>query len=47
MPKTLLDTLSKDEKKRQENIYELVYTEKDFVNDLTYLKEVTITESLP
>ncbi|EPB91715.1 hypothetical protein HMPREF1544_01426 [Mucor circinelloides 1006PhL] len=39
VPKTLLDTLSKDEKKRQENIYELVYTEKDFVNDLTYLKE--------
>lgn len=47
VPKTLLDTLSKDEKKRQENIYELVYTEKDFVNDLTYLKEVTITEPLP
>lgn len=41
VPKTLLDTLSKDEKKRQENIYELVYTEKDFVNDLTYLKEVS------
>ncbi|GAN04695.1 rhoGEF Rgf2 [Mucor ambiguus] len=39
VPKTLLDTLSKDEKKRQENIYELVYTEQDFVNDLTYLKE--------
>lgn len=40
VPKSLLNTLSKDETKRQENIYELVYTEKDFVNDLTYLKEV-------
>ncbi|KAI8638438.1 CNH domain-containing protein [Parasitella parasitica] len=39
VPKSLLDTLSKDETKRQENIYELIYTEKDFVNDMTYLKE--------
>ncbi|KAG1561222.1 hypothetical protein G6F49_002009 [Rhizopus delemar] len=39
VPKSLLDTLSKDEKKRQENIFELVYTEKDFVDDLKYMKE--------
>jgi hypothetical protein len=26
--------------KRQENIFELIYTEKDFVNDLNYIKEV-------
>ncbi|CEP19094.1 hypothetical protein [Parasitella parasitica] len=39
VPKSLLDTLTKDETKRQENIYELIYTEKDFVNDLNYLKE--------
>lgn len=42
VPKSLLDTLSKDEKKRQENIFELVYTEKDFVDDLKYMKEVCI-----
>ncbi|KAI8048776.1 CNH domain-containing protein [Gilbertella persicaria] len=40
--KSVLDSLSKDEKKRQENIFELVYTEKDFVDDLTYIKEYWI-----
>lgn len=40
VPKSLLDTLSKEEKKRQENIFELIYTEKDFVDDLEYMKEV-------
>ncbi|KAI8355080.1 CNH domain-containing protein [Choanephora cucurbitarum] len=39
VPKSVLDKLSKDEKKRQENIFELVYTEKDFVDDLCYMKE--------
>lgn len=43
VPKTILDKLTKDEKKRQENIFELIYTEKDFVNDLTYLKEVRLS----
>ncbi|KAG1502092.1 hypothetical protein G6F48_000696 [Rhizopus delemar] len=37
VPQSLVDTLSKDEKKRQENIYELVYTEKDFIDDLKYM----------
>jgi hypothetical protein len=41
VPQSLLDTLTKDEKKRQENIFELIYTEKDFVDDLRYMKEVT------
>lgn len=41
VPKSILDTLSKDEKKRQENIFELVYTEKDFADDMTYIQEVT------
>jgi hypothetical protein len=39
--KSILDGLSNNEKKRQENIFELIYTEKDFVDDLTYLKEVS------
>lgn len=40
VPKSILESLDKNEIKRQENIYELIYTEKDFVEDLTYLKEV-------
>ncbi|CAO3699306.1 unnamed protein product [Rhizopus microsporus] len=42
VPQSLLDTLTKDEKKRQENIFELIYTEKDFVDDLRYMKEYWI-----
>jgi hypothetical protein len=41
VPKSILDNLSKDEIKRQENIFELVYTEKDFVDDLVYMEEVS------
>lgn len=40
VPKSVLESLDKNEIKRQENIFELIYTEKDFVEDLTYLKEV-------
>lgn len=40
MPKEISDALSDKEKKRQEVIYELIYTEKDFVNDLKYLNDV-------
>ncbi|GAA5806628.1 CNH domain-containing protein [Helicostylum pulchrum] len=39
VPKSVLESLDKNEIKRQENIFELIYTEKDFVEDLTYLKE--------
>lgn len=41
VPKEISDALSLEEKKRQEVIYELVYTEKDFVNDLKYLNDVS------
>ena len=34
--------MSKQEIRRQENIYELIYTEKDFVQDLLYLKKVPL-----
>lgn len=40
VPKSVLESLDKNEIKRQENIFELMYTEKDFVDDLTYLREV-------
>ncbi|CAO3571291.1 unnamed protein product [Mortierella alpina] len=43
VPKEISDALSSDEKKRQEVIYELIYTEKDFVNDLKYLNDKWIT----
>ncbi|KAI1320170.1 RHO1 GDP-GTP exchange protein 2 [Mortierella claussenii] len=43
VPKEISDAISADEKKRQEVIYELIYTEKDFVNDLKYLNDKWIT----
>ncbi|KAF9172682.1 RHO1 GDP-GTP exchange protein 2 [Mortierella sp. AD011] len=43
VPKEVSDAVSSDEKKRQEVIYELIYTEKDFVNDLKYLNDKWIT----
>ncbi|KAI8364308.1 hypothetical protein EDC96DRAFT_444391, partial [Choanephora cucurbitarum] len=37
--KSILDTISAKERKRQENIFELIYTEKDFVDDLGYVEK--------
>ncbi|GAN06050.1 CNH-domain-containing protein [Mucor ambiguus] len=37
--KSLSNSLSTKEKRRQENIYELIYTEKDFVEDLLYVEK--------
>ncbi|ORX87634.1 CNH-domain-containing protein [Basidiobolus meristosporus CBS 931.73] len=42
VPKEISDSLSKDERKRQEIIFELIYTEMDFVKDLELLKELYI-----
>ncbi|KAI8081492.1 CNH domain-containing protein [Halteromyces radiatus] len=36
--KFVVDKLSKEDRKRQENIFEFIYTEKDFVDDLAYVK---------
>ncbi|KAG0326928.1 RHO1 GDP-GTP exchange protein 2 [Dissophora globulifera] len=41
--KEVAEACSADEKKRQEVIFELIYTEKDFVNDLKYLNDKWIT----
>jgi hypothetical protein len=38
----MYDSLSKVERKRQENLYELIYTEKDYVQSLEYLQNVCI-----
>ena len=40
VPKEIVDMLSETEKKRQEAINEVIYTERDFVRDMEYLKEV-------
>ncbi|ORX62362.1 hypothetical protein DM01DRAFT_1299021 [Hesseltinella vesiculosa] len=37
VPKAVVDGLDKMNRKRQENIFELIYTEKDFVDDLAYV----------
>ncbi|KAI7848670.1 CNH domain-containing protein [Circinella umbellata] len=39
VPKASIESMDKQEIRRQENIFELIYTEKDFVNDLLYLKK--------
>lgn len=43
--KSLYDVIEKAEKRRQENIYELIYTEEDYVNSLEYLQTVSIKSS--
>ncbi|KAI8071775.1 CNH domain-containing protein [Gongronella butleri] len=37
VPKSVVERLDANERKRQENIFELIYTEKDFVDDLAYV----------
>ncbi|QPG76568.1 hypothetical protein FOA43_003959 [Brettanomyces nanus] len=42
VPKTVLDSLDKREIKRQECIFETIYSERDFVKDLEYMREFWI-----
>lgn len=46
MPKSVLDKTPIKEKKRQEAIYEFIYTEKDFVEDIELLQEVSENRGL-
>ena len=39
-PKEIFDSVDDTEKKRQEAINEVIYTERDFVRDLEYLRDV-------
>jgi hypothetical protein len=41
VPKEVADALSDQEKKRQEAINEVIYTERDFVRDMEYLRDVS------
>jgi hypothetical protein len=45
VPREIFDSCSDTEKKRQEAINEVIYTERDFVRDLEYLRDVS--ESTP
>ena len=39
--KAVLETVGVEERKRQEAINELIFTERDFVRDLEYLRDVS------
>jgi hypothetical protein len=39
--KEIFDSVDDTEKKRQEAINEVIYTERDFVRDLEYLRDVS------
>ena len=40
VPQAVVDSVSDAEKKRQEAINEVIYTERDFVRDMEYLRDV-------
>jgi hypothetical protein len=42
VPKEVADSVSDTEKKRQEAINEVIYTERDFVRDMEYLRDVSV-----
>ncbi|CAN3373416.1 RHO1 GDP-GTP exchange protein 2 [Diutina rugosa] len=42
VPQSVLDSLSKQEKMRQELIYEFIYTERDYVKDLEFMTDFYI-----
>jgi hypothetical protein len=42
--KEIFDSVDDTEKKRQEAINEVIYTERDFVRDLEYLRDVSCRE---
>lgn len=42
MPQEIVNSVSDTEKKRQEAINEVIYTERDFVRDMEYLRDVRL-----
>lgn len=40
VPQEIVNSVSDTEKKRQEAINEVIYTERDFVRDMEYLRDV-------
>jgi hypothetical protein len=43
VPQEIVDSVSDKEKRRQEAINEVIYTERDFVRDMEYLRDVSLT----
>jgi len=41
VPQEIVDSVSDAEKRRQEAINEVIYTERDFVRDMEYLRDVS------
>lgn len=46
VPQEIVNSVSDSEKKRQEAINEVIYTEKDFVRDMEYLRDVSLFHCL-
>lgn len=44
VPKEVVDSVDEREMRRQEAINELIYTERDFVRDMEYLRDVSSAE---
>jgi hypothetical protein len=40
------DSVSEKERRRQEAINEVIYTERDFVRDMEYLRDVSLISSM-
>ena len=40
VPQEIVNSVSETEKRRQEAINEVIYTERDFVRDMEYLRDV-------
>lgn len=45
VPQEVVNSVSDTEKKRQEAINEVIYTERDFVRDMEYLRDVCVAAS--
>lgn len=46
MPKEVVDSVDEREMRRQEAINELIYTERDFVRDMEYLRDVSCSKPI-
>jgi hypothetical protein len=46
VPQEVVDSVDETEMRRQEAINELIYTERDFVRDMEYLRDVSMIASM-
>jgi RHO1 GDP-GTP exchange protein 1/2 len=47
VPQEIVNSVTDMEKNRQEAINEVIYTERDFVRDMEYLRDVGLLKMLP